>query len=99
MFNSCEQCGKKHRRAVPLGEECRKPYIKHGYVMVYKPYRTSSASEYKREHRVIMEDVIGRPLHRGEVVHHRNGVKTDNRLENLQLMTHSEHAVCHLSMT
>lgn len=44
------------------------------------------------EHRWVMEQVIGRPLRRVEVVHHINGVRDDNRPANLRLYaTHSEH--------
>lgn len=47
------------------------------------------------EHRKIMEEHIGRKLTRYEVVHHINGNKNDNRIENLKLMTLSEHTRLH----
>ena len=49
------------------------------------PRATSGPSVF--EHILVAEDLLGRYLHHGETVHHRNGVRDDNRPENLELWT------------
>jgi hypothetical protein len=48
-----------------------------------------------RQHRWIMEQHLGRPLSRLEVVHHINGNRTDNRLENLEVKDFGAHSHDH----
>lgn len=63
-----------------------------GYVMLRKPdHPMAQKSGYVMEHRLVMAEYLGRLLGANEVVHHRNGVKTDNRIENLELLSKSEH--------
>lgn len=57
------------------------------------PNRTKN--NYVLEHRVVMENHIGRLLDSSEVVHHINGNKKDNRVENLEVMTALEHSLHH----
>ncbi len=61
---------------------------KAGYVMVRVPdHPRARASPYVFEHILVAEDLLGRFLEPGESIHHRNGVRDDNRPENLELWT------------
>lgn len=47
------------------------------------------------EHRKVMEDYLGRKLTRYEVVHHKDGNKNNNKIDNLVVMSLSEHSKMH----
>lgn len=63
---------------------------KDGYILVLAhDHPRANRHGYVREHRLVVEKTIGRYLTPDEVVHHRNGVKDDNRPENLELHPHN----------
>jgi hypothetical protein len=65
----------------------------HGYVFIN---RVEHPNAQKRgriyEHTFVMSKHLGRPLNKGENVHHKNGIKDDNRIENLELWSTSQPA-------
>lgn len=64
-----------------------------GYVEVRKPEHANARKNGAIfQHVVVMSEILGRPLVRGENVHHKNGVRDDNRPENLELWVTSQPA-------
>lgn len=65
---------------------------KFGYIQIWMPqHPNAKLAGYIHEHRLIMSEHLNRPLESTESVHHKNGIKDDNRIENLELMTKRVH--------
>ena len=106
-FN-CRNCGKKHRRTPAqvrrekthfCSVQCRLTFQRNprpgavekaGYRIM-----NGTSEKHKREHRWVMEQFLGRPLKRDEQVHHLNGNRLDNRIENLIVMSNRDHHLLH----
>ena len=69
-----------------------------GYILILKPNHPFAYKNYIFEHRFLIEKQIGRYLLPEETAHHINGIKDDNRIENLMLFTsNSAHQRFHLN--
>ena len=68
-----------------------------GYVRVYAPMHPEANTRgYVYEHRLIAEEkILFRRLANNEIVHHKNGVRWDNRIENLEVMDYKDHSKLH----
>lgn len=86
LCNAHYQQQAKGKKLSPLREGIQWAVTKSGYVRGYFEGRALA------QHRVVMAEVIGRPLKPNETPHHKNGVRHDNRPENLELWVKSQPA-------
>jgi hypothetical protein len=94
LQQKCGLCQKHYAAKLRHGDPAVRKYGEYGaghltaagYRVVYAPQAASaSKTGYLPEHRLVMEEILGRALRKEEHVHHKNGQRADNRPENLEL--------------
>ncbi len=99
MKNPCPNCGKPKQHTSIYCSDCvsskkewnanwRGGRIKHhaGYIYVLAPWHPRTPkNRYIFEHILVMEEHLDRFLTPNETIHHKNGIRDDNRIENLEL--------------
>jgi len=100
-----DDCTKEHRAKGMCQMHYRRDYLygdprvilntgikldKVGYVQIRTIPGNGSKGRYTYEHRLVMQEVLGRSLVKGETVHHKNGIRNDNRPENLELWSEAQ---------
>lgn len=106
----CSNCGSRKDYRAELCSKCNRQLRPNrkgktqgfkycaGYKYLYCPNHPYARQNYIQEHRVIMEQYLKCYLPFPEyIIHHINGIKDDNRLENLELLLPSEHTKKHLN--
>ena len=109
-MKTCEQCGRavqkrpkeahwQYEQRRFCGKRCAglalNPRLEaDAFAARYRKVKTPDG-RHMLEHRWVMEQSIGRRLRREEQVHHRNHNRLDNRIENLELVSSSEHGLRH----
>ena len=86
-------CSQKCVRQYRMKNYEHKTYMENGYIVEF--HNGYNKKGNVKQHRRVMEDYLGRKLSEDEVVHHKNGIKTDNRIENLEVKSRSKHSSDH----
>ena len=100
----CKACGKKIKvrngsKSKYCSQKCYWKFLKGLHKKNNTEYKVLRINgKNKREHKVIMEKYLGRKLKKSEIVHHINGDRADNKIENLQVVSRKEHIEIHFEV-
>ena len=94
-------CSRKCGRANKFNEKCNgwrggRQKDNRGCIRLYSPYHPYARKDYVLESHLVMEKHLGRFIQPAEIVHHINKNPSDNRIENLMLVSKSQHMKLHL---
>ncbi len=94
----CLSCENKRRADAYRGEN--NPNWREGRTLdragyVHVRVKPNGPKPYRLEHHLVWERANGRPLPKGYIIHHLNGIKGDNRIENLAAVSRLDHHVRH----
>ena len=101
-YSRCYDCKKENQFTHSANNPCWRGGRRYanGYISIllgkedfFSP--TADLRGYIKEHRLVMARHLGRNLHSFEIIHHKNGIRDDNRLENLELTTSGAHHIAH----
>ena len=90
----CKSCNTKEQWRTGYMREVHKASKRHskGYILIYSPnHKRSNKNGFVLEHILVLEQKLGRLLKQGEVGHHLNGIKSDNRPQNLVALSDKKH--------
>jgi len=87
----CRACDRKHRIDIAEPSMMVNGYWKRKLAKDNFSHPMANGQGYVYEHRLVMAKSLGRNLHSWEIIHHKNHIKDDNRIENLQLVSADKH--------
>jgi hypothetical protein len=84
---------------LPETPQRKREHKQSGYIVTYMPeHPRANKNGYVKRARLILERKLGRPLLPNMLIHHKNGIRDDDRPANLEELTDSEHQIAHFNL-